>query len=172
MKCGSLLNFKNDMKKMIKKNKSCSKKGFSVLEIILAVALFSIFSTTAISFVLEAMQSQSQAQQFESAVTLAEDGIEKTRAVRNVSFDDLIVGNNFGLQFSDGKWQLKADGDESGIYERTLAIETVKRNGDGDIVTDGDEDLDMKKVVVNVSWKTESGQDVSTEMITYLSRWK
>ena len=49
------------------KNKKDIQKGFSVLEIILAVALFAIFSTTALTFVLESMQQQVQAEQFENA---------------------------------------------------------------------------------------------------------
>ncbi|NTW26939.1 MAG: prepilin-type N-terminal cleavage/methylation domain-containing protein [Candidatus Moranbacteria bacterium] len=149
------------------------KRGFSVLEVILAVALFSIFSTTAVSFVLESMQVQAQASQFENASLYAEDGLEKIRAVRDVSFDELVDGSEYGLNFNAGKWELKNGSDESEIYKRIITIETAKRDGELNIVSeDGADDLNMKKIIVDVSWKNATGENVSTQLVTYLSRWK
>lgn len=155
------------------KNRMLRRRGFSVLEVILAVALFSIFSTTAISFVLESMQVQTQAHQLEAAALYAQDGLEKVRAIRDVSFDNLVDGSEYGVNFNNGKWELKNTGDELDIYKRVITIETVKRDGEMDIVsTGGTDDLNMKKITVDVSWKSATGENVSIQSVTYLSRWK
>lgn len=159
----------------IHNKKSCAPMecGFSVLEVILAVALFSIFSTVAISFMLQSLQVQSQAQQLEAASAYAEDGLEKVRAIKDTSFNDLSDGGSFGLQFANGKWELYGEYDQLDIYKRIITIKPVKRSAGGDVVMEnGVDDFDMKKITADVSWKNKTGETVSTELITYLSRWK
>jgi prepilin-type N-terminal cleavage/methylation domain-containing protein len=160
------------------KNKSRPKtsyhnKGFSILEVVLAAALFCIFSTAAISFSFQALQAERQALQAEIALGCATEGIEAVRAIRDNSFDDLSDTNGSGLRFFDGHWQFDGDHDDYGAYKRVISIKTAKRDGDGNIITDGGtEDADMKRAVSSVSFLAPSGQTISVDLDTYLSRWK
>jgi prepilin-type N-terminal cleavage/methylation domain-containing protein len=148
-------------------------KGFSILEVVLAAALFCIFSTAALSFSLQALQAERQANQSEIALGYAAEGIEAVRAIRDISFENLSDTGGSGLLFSDGYWQLDGDHDDFGAYQRVITIKTAKRDGDGNIVTDGGtEDADMKHVVSSVSFLSPSGEPVSADLDTYLSRWK
>jgi prepilin-type N-terminal cleavage/methylation domain-containing protein len=149
------------------------EKGFSILEVVLAAALFCIFSTVALSFSLQTLQAERQANQAEIAFGYATEGIEAARAIRDVSFDSLSDTNGSGLLFSDGHWQFDGDHDDFGVYKRVITIKTAKRDGDGNIVSDGGaEDVDMKQVVSSVSFLSSSGQQVSVDLDAYLSRWK
>jgi prepilin-type N-terminal cleavage/methylation domain-containing protein len=148
-------------------------KGFSILEVVLAAAIFCIFSTVALSFSLQALQAERRANQSEIALGYATEGIEAVRAVRDVSFDNLSNTDGSGLRFSDGHWQLDGDHDDFGVYRRVITINQVQRDGDGNIVSDGGtEDLNMKRAVSSVSFLSPSGEQVSVNLDTYLSRWK
>jgi prepilin-type N-terminal cleavage/methylation domain-containing protein len=150
-----------------------NQKGFSILEIVLAAAVFCIFSAAAVSFLFLTLKAETQSQQEQSAIQYAQEGLEAVRAIRDDSFDRLSDRDSSGLDFSDGKWDFKDDYDSFDIFKRTIAIDTAKRDGENNIISSGTaDDSDMKKVVSSVSWKTSSGEDVSVEMTTYLARWK
>lgn len=158
---------------MIKKLKNLHTKGFSILEIILSVAIFSIFSAASVTFFLSALSIQQQSLQYSAAATYASAGIEAMRAVRDDSFDNLNNTDKSGLEFANGKWKLSGENDHFDIYTRVISISEVSRDGDGNVVTSGGiTDSDMKKIVATVSWTDASGQTVSTAVETHLSRWK
>jgi len=149
------------------------KKGFSVMEIILAAAIFCIFSSAAISFLFLTLKTETQSEQAQTALQYAEEGIEAVRAIRDDSFDRLSDTEGSGLVFSDDKWDFGGDYDEFGIFKRTIAINEAKRDGDNNIISEGGEDdPNMKKIVSSVSWTSPSGGNVSVEITAYLSRWK
>ena len=79
------------------KNKANELPGFSLIEIILAVALFSIFSAVAITFSFQALQAEQKGNEKELATNYAEEGIEVVRAIRDDSFDNLNDTDSSGL---------------------------------------------------------------------------
>jgi hypothetical protein len=149
------------------------KRGFSIMEIILSAAIFCIFSASAITFMLTAIKAEQQGNQAEIAMQYASEGIEAVRAIRDDSFDRMADTDNTGLRFSDGKWKFEGEYDEFGIYRRSIKIISARRNGDGDIISDGgDEDLNMKRIVCTITWNSTFGREVSTDLVTYLANWK
>ncbi len=158
---------------MRKKINKLYLKGFSILEVILSVALFSIFSAASITFFLSALSAEQKSLQYSAAATYASVGLEAVRSVRDGAFDDLNNTDNSGLDFSDGKWKLAGENDHFDIYQRTISISDVARDGDGNVTASGGTtDPDMKKIVSTVSWPDGAGRTVSTSVETYLSRWK
>jgi len=158
---------------MRKKINNSRAKGFSILEIILSVAIFSIFSAAAVTFFMSALSAEQQSLQYETASSYATAGLEAVRAIRDDSFDNLNNMDKSGLEFSNDKWKLSGESDSFDIYKRVISISDVSRDGDGNIVSSGGTmDPDMKKIVSVVSWTDSSNQTASTELETYLSRWK
>lgn len=154
------------------KNFSQIKRGFSMVEIILAVALISIFATPAILFSLQSLSAIQQANMHETAISYASGGLEAVRTIRDNSFDDLVETQGKGLFFEDEKWTLHDEQDQSGIYTRVIKIENAKRDNDGNVAENGNEDLETKHVTVTVSWISQRGENLSTQLETYLSNWK
>lgn len=155
-------------KKLIENN-----KGFSLVEIILAAALFCIFSASALLLLFSSLKAEQQGNQTQTALSYATDGIEAVRAIKDDSFDRLVDTEGSGLVFSGGEWDLSSDHDDFEIYRRVVSISPAERDGDGNIVSSGGtEDLNMKRVLSFVSWTTPSGKDVFIELEEYLSRWK
>ena len=93
------------------------------------------------------------------------------RAIRDNSFDEMADTEGKGLDFSGGKWSLSGDHDNFDIYKRVISINAVKRDTDQNIVSGGGtDDPDMKEIISTVSWNSLSGQSVSVDLKTYLSR--
>jgi prepilin-type N-terminal cleavage/methylation domain-containing protein len=153
--------------------KSSHDQGFTILEVVLASALFCVFSAAALSFMLQALRAENQAHRAEIALTYAAEGMEAVRAIRDDSFDNLSSTGGAGLIFSGDHWQFDGSYDEFDIYRRTISVTSAMRDGDGNIVVEGGtEDLNMKRIVSSVSFLSLSGQQTSTELTTYLSRWR
>jgi prepilin-type N-terminal cleavage/methylation domain-containing protein len=155
----------------MQKIKSKQLSGFSLIEVILAVAIFSIFSAVAITFSFQALQVERQGNEKELAIGYAEEGIEIVRAICDDSFSNLNDTESSGLEFSNGKWNFSGENNELSIFKRIISVYTVKRDENGNIVDDnGTDDQDMKKIISSVSWNTASGQAVSVDLETYLSQ--
>jgi prepilin-type N-terminal cleavage/methylation domain-containing protein len=155
------------------KKKTNYNKGFSLLEVILAAALFSVFSAPAISFSLRALQGQRQSEQAQIAMMYASEGIEAIRSIRDGSFDNLSNTQSSGLNFSGGSWSLQGEDDEIDGYRRSISVSSARRDGDGNIILDsGQEDEDMKRIVSTVTWTSPSGKEASINLVTYIARWR
>jgi Tfp pilus assembly protein PilV len=99
------------------------KKGFVLLEVILASSLFIILLTAFTGAYLYGEEASAEAGNRISALTFAEGGVEALRNIRNEDFSNLISGQH-GLLFSNGKWSLSGASDKSGIFTRTVTIST------------------------------------------------
>ena len=156
---------------MIKNNQTSYNKGFSILEVILAAGIFSIFSAAALMFMFSGLKGEQQGNNAQTALAYAREGLEAVRAIRDNSFDDMADTEGKGLDFSGGKWSLSGDHDNFDIYKRVISINAVKRDTDQNIVSGGGtDDPDMKEIISTVSWNSLSGQSVSVDLKTYLSR--
>jgi prepilin-type N-terminal cleavage/methylation domain-containing protein len=156
------------------KKKSELKKGFSLIEVILATAIFSVFTVAAIMVMIGSQKSSLQAEQMDFATAYATEGIEAVRSIRNDSFDRLSDAQSSGLLFSNDSWEFDGEYNESGIFRRIIVVEKARRDGDGNITLDENdqEDENMKRIVSTVNWEASSGGNVSVEFVAYLSRWK
>lgn len=143
-----------------------NKKGFSVLELVLAAAVFSIFSFGITLAVLQGMSAQQAGARAEAARLFAIEGIEAARALRSQGFDNLTDTSGSGIRFQGGEWELAGESDEWDGYSRVITIEKAERDGDGNIVSaGGDEDEDLKLIT-----STVAKGDYSIEYSGYLSR--
>jgi len=141
------------------------KKGFSVIEIVLAAAIFSVFSLSIVLAVLQGSNTQKSSIRTDQARIWAAEGIEAARAIRAQAFENLTDTAGSGIRFSDGQWELAGSHDEWEGYRRTISIQKARRDGNGNLVDDGGTEDDNSKLVKSV---VEKG-DYSLEFSAYLS---
>lgn len=161
-----------------------NSKGFSVIEVILATALFMILSTASITTILQGLSSNRLGKEQTVANQYAAEGIEAVRSIKNQAYSNLTAVNPTPRAVNPigGVWAFGADGTNNtnifnpvGKYTRTIKIEPVNRNGVpplGDIVVSGTNDPDTKKVTSTVSWNFTPQRNNEVQLITYLSDWK
>jgi Tfp pilus assembly protein PilV len=154
--------------------KNNQQKGFSVLEIILAAGLFVIFVSGAMVAVFQGMHLTSHGQEEIIATQYTTEGMEAVRSIRNRDFTLLENTPAIGIERSLGVWNFAGvENVLDGRYTRVITIETVQRNGSGDIVeSDGTDDVNTKKITVTTSWNTSPTQLSSVVLTTYITNWK
>ncbi|MDP3661563.1 MAG: prepilin-type N-terminal cleavage/methylation domain-containing protein [bacterium] len=153
-------------------------KGFSLVEILVAVAvLLASFVSVLTAFQVAARHGRGTLEQVQGAA-LAEEGIEAITAIRDTgwsNFASLAVGSEYYLNFDGTKWVTTATPQMiDGVFRRTFVLNDVyRRNSDKDIVmstsTDAKAvDAGARKVTVRVSWATTTPQAGERVMETYL----
>jgi type II secretory pathway pseudopilin PulG len=148
-----------------------SIKAFSLIEILLAIFVFSLFSTGMVYLSLDTASRAVQVELKNEALLYAEEGIEAARNIRDRNYLDLVAGS-YGLSFSSDTWSLGAAPETiDGYYQRTVLVEDVYRDGNGDIVPMGALDPETKKVTVTVDWNWKALFPKSISLVTYLTNW-
>jgi Tfp pilus assembly protein PilV len=136
------------------KNKN---KGFSIAEILVAVAVFLIFVSATVGIIVSSDKQLQNGGHKERATALAEEGVEAVRNLRDADFNNLTDGT-FGLNVSSGVWSLVGTPDVTNIFTRTVVISTVN--------------LNEKKVDVTVTWSDQISPSNSLTTTTYLTKWQ
>ncbi|MDX9892842.1 MAG: prepilin-type N-terminal cleavage/methylation domain-containing protein [Patescibacteria group bacterium] len=151
-------------------------KGFSLVEVILAVALFGMFATALLGLLMNSYGSDVQARQKDLATLYAQEGMEAVWSIRRQSWNFLNNGT-FGLDNSAGYWQFLEEADLlDGRYTRTIIIADACRDGGSNLVdclTPGATvDLYAKKVISKVDYASINGIANSVELSAYLTAWQ
>ncbi len=154
------------------------KKGFSVLEVVLAAAVFMYFGVASVVVVLSALNANRLGSEQTVASQFASEGIEIVRSIKNKSFSNLVDTVGSGLFFTGGVWTfsganntfLHNAGDN---YTRVVSVATAQRDASGNIVASGGTaDQKTKKVTSTVSWNFNSARPESVIFTTYFTNWK
>lgn len=132
------------------------KSGFSLIEAILAVAVFSLLLTAFAGIFASGGQSSMLAGQRARAVFLAEEGLEAARNIRDAGFANLADGTH-GLAVSGNQGTFSGSQDTSDIFTRQIVVSTV--------------DAKRKSVTSNVTWQQNLQRTGSVALTTYLTNW-
>lgn len=152
--------------------------GFGMVEIVVAIAVIvtSLFSAATVAkFSFQRIQENSKEIR---ATFLAQEGIEMTRAMRDVSWKGLIAPLPIDVlhyPFFDGHWRLYATnpGSLEGVFSRTITFSDVYRRTSDDDIVDASFigpkslDPDARLVTVHVIWGSRTG--ASTTIRTYVT---
>lgn len=159
--------------------KNINNSGFVFIEILIAVALFSIAFIVLLGIgsltlnVSSSMQKQTQAdslikEEFE-ALRNFRDGT--TWATNGLGIVDTGSSNPYHLVNSSNKWTLVSGVETSGIFTRQVVFDKVSRDpGTQNIESTYNslhDDADTRMVTITVAWPGKSTQTVS-----YLTNWK
>ncbi len=141
------------------------------MEVILAIAIFAMFSTSVFYLAMDNLQSSEKIEEGNEALFYAQEGLEAIRQMRDRNYL-LLENGDHGLQLSSDVWSfIPAPEDIDGFYSRTVSIEDVYRDLDGNIAESGTLDPDTKKAISSVSWMYKGIVSRSVELETYLSNW-
>lgn len=161
--------------------KSNIEAGFSVLEVILAAAIFVIFSTSAVIVVIQGYNANRQGNEFTVANQFAAEGIEAVKSVKNQNYSSLINSASLGLRRNGSNvWELfgtenrlSHNNNPADDYIRKIKIEDVYRDVNGNIVANGGTtDPDTKKITSTVTWNFNFSRPETLDLVTYLSDWR
>lgn len=165
--------------------KFCHQRGISIVEVIIAAAIFVIFATPAVVVVLSGLNMNRLSVEQTIATQFASEGIEAVRSIKNQAYNNLLTPNPTprGVVQSGGVWTFQGDNttntfthNGSDNYVRSVKIENVSRDAappNGNIVsTGGTADANTKKVTSTVSWNFSAARPESVSLVSYLSDWR
>ncbi len=149
-------------------------RGFSVVEVILAAALFVIFVTGSITLILQGLNSNRLGEEQTIANQYASEGIDATRSIKNLGFTNLVNSVGTGITLSGGVWSFSGSNNIlSNKFTRVLSVSDVSRDVNGNIVVSGGTlDPLTKKIVSTVSWNFTPTRSNSVVLTSYLTNWK
>ncbi|PJA92466.1 MAG: hypothetical protein CO133_03075, partial [Candidatus Komeilibacteria bacterium CG_4_9_14_3_um_filter_37_5] len=147
------------------------KPAFSLIEIIIALGIFSLFVTGIASSASLTYIAERQGGEKTVAQAYAQEGIEATRSIGKRGWSEITIGNH-GLSKNNNYWEFSGENEILGEYQRQIVISDVYRDANNNIVaSNGTLDLHTKKVVVSISWPVSGSQDHTYSLDTYLTNW-
>lgn len=153
--------------------------AFSVIEILLAAALFLIFASGAVGIVIHGHRMNLLGEQQAVATQFANEGIEAIRSIKNQNFATLsntYCATGSGIARPSSVWTLKATGTSDtfdSLYNRVITICDVERDASGNIVASGGTiDPLTKKVTSTTTWTAGTNRNDSVALTTYITNYE
>lgn len=150
-------------------------KGFSVIEVIIAAAIFMIFAVATGTVVLQGFSGNRLGEEQTIANQYAAEGLEAARSIKNRSFANVVSPLSTGILQSGGIWTFSGGNNQFGPnnkYTRALTIADVLRDGSGNIALSGTPDPNTKKITSTVNWNFGPTRSESVVLSTYLTNFR
>jgi hypothetical protein len=153
---------------------SFNNRGSSLLEVIIAIALFGFICSALVSMSLGGFTSLYQGGEYVEAEAFAQEGIEAVRTIRDSAWNKLTYTTS-AVTSTGNVWQFVGENSTStlGKYSRTISFASVCRDGTNTIVAcpGSYTDLNTKQALVTVSWLSAQNVVNSIQKVTYLTNW-
>lgn len=157
---------------------STSSRGALLLELLIAISVIAAVLSVGSQSVYVSMQSGKTSGETDTAIGLANEALEATRAVADEKWQNIYdltkASQHYKTVLSGNKWTLET-GDETialntASYTRYVIVENVSRDASTRMIDTGTNyDPSTQKVTVTVSW-TGNGSPVVVS--DYFLRWK
>lgn len=141
---------------MVSSNIKNKNRGFSLIEAVLASALFALFVTAFAGTYLYSQEASVYAGNNNRATMLADEGLEAVRNMRDAGYANLVDGT-YGLATSTNQWTFSGVQDVNDIFTRKVTISTV--------------DSKRKSVTSSVSWNQNLQRLANVTLTTRLTNW-
>ncbi len=152
-------------------NKIPNKKGFSLVELIIAIGAFVLLAGGVFSTIIGNYKNFYGVGDKQAVAEFAQEGIEAVRAIRDRSWqviEDKVNSNTGLIKDSNNLWQFNGSSNTEGELTRVILISEVSRDDDGLIVSSGgDNDISTKLLTVTI---TGSGMD-NYVLEEFLTNW-
>jgi type II secretory pathway pseudopilin PulG len=163
------------IKKKFKNIQNCS--GNSILEIIVAMAIFSLIMAAISELILGSFASQTRGSELLQAQALAQEGVEGINAIADHAWNE-IGYSDISILLENGTWKLGTEGssEQIGNYSRIIRLDPVYRFGTGELATEADPqaylDINSRLLNVEIKWLIREGQYTGISRSAYLSNWR
>ncbi len=148
-----------------------NQKGFTLAELLVALALFSIFAGGATLLIVGAYSSTRQGELLSQAALTEQEAFEALNSIGNAAFNELQSGD-YTLTDETDEWELSEDPvDPSDDYRTSVTIEDVYRDGSWDIAETGTFDPHTRKLTSTVEWDVTEARPQSVESHSYITDW-
>lgn len=148
--------------------------GQSILELIIAIAIFSLIAATLISLVAGSFIGLAQGGEQTEAEALAQEGVEAVKAIYGEAWNEIIYSTS-SVSIAGNQFVFDGEGttETIGQYTRTISFNDVCRNTSNDIVLCPGNYVDVhtKEIVVTVTWNIRSGVTNTVERSGYITNW-
>ncbi len=144
----------------MKSAKAKHNQGQSLVELLIAAAVFSLMVSAVVLAIIEGYLSDLQAGQNALALSFAEEGIEAARSIRDNNWNDLTLGT-YGLTVSANHW----------VFQGLEEDLSPKLNQGKRVITIEDAGNNRKLVRSRVTWEIVKGKSAERELATYLTNW-
>lgn len=136
-----------------------SKRGFSLVEILVAVSVFLTFVLVLGDISFSSRRQIINAGNRTKAIALANEALEATRNLRDLEIGfAYLPSGTYGLSTTTNIWSFSGSSDVTDIFTRNIVVTTTNDT--------------QKQVDVNVSWADQLSASNSISLSTYLTDWK
>lgn len=147
-----------------------NQKGGTVLELIIAVGIFTIVVSNVVVLYLGSLGGNMRDSQRLQADLFLQQGFEAVRSIRDYDFAGLVNGTH-GLTHTNGYWEFSGVSDTSGKFTRVITVANVERDSSCAIVPSGTVDPSSKKITETVTWTKPDNQIGTISASQYLTNW-
>ena len=130
--------------------------GFSIMEVLIAIGIFSIVATAGVGTFVTATRLQEQAVERDTATAYAASGLEAVRNIKDENFTLLETGTH-GVAVVNDVWELSGDSNDTDGYTREIVITDVED--------------EVKEVTARVIWDSRFGAR-ETSLTTQFTDWE
>lgn len=151
--------------------------GIALVEIVVVIAIVGIAVFSLYELVVLSRATVSRELRRVQAVSLAQEGLEAVRVIRDQSWSaniaPLSAGTTYSATLSGTSWALTTinPGPIDSLYTRTLVFANVNRDANDNISEAGSADADTRKITSTVSWQ-ERGSSRAVTLATYITNFQ
>lgn len=151
-----------------------SQSGQSILEVIIALAIFGLIAAALASLSVGGLVGLEQGGEQTQAEALAQEGIEAIRSIRDGAWNENVYTTS-SVAISGGEWVFSGEGttETIGKFTRTISFKDVCRDASDDIAPCPSTytDVHSKEATVAISWETRPGVTNIVQKIAYITNW-
>lgn len=153
------------------------KKGISLVEILIAVFIFSIVLGSLIVASNMYLSSAGDSLKSAKAAYFAEEGIEAMKTIRDANWtniSNLSTSTAYYLSFNTSSstnyfWTATTTATSTDGFTRKITVSNISRDSTGHIVSSGGTiDTSTKLITVSVSWLAKAGA-ITKSLSTYIT---
>jgi len=154
------------------KNWKRNQKGISLVDAMLAIAIFAIASVAMAYMLVGALRTTSRTSFEQRALSYTHEGVDAVLSIRDWQFLDITDGTH-GLTNTNGYWELTGAPDslDGGTYTRTIEITSLNRDSATYDLSDvGTISGRTKQISIVVSW-AEGSTTRQVSATQYITDW-
>jgi type II secretory pathway pseudopilin PulG len=158
-------------------NKKNYQSGQSIVEIVIALALFSIFAISIVIYCLGSFKAVNRSSEHIQALAYAQEGLEAIRNIKSRTWNELVFDQT-GVADNNGTWQLTGENETDILdqFRRTIRFDAVYRDEQNNPVDEDQSGAQLdplgKDVTVIVSWNFDNSASTSIELKERMTAWE